>query len=178
VSANGVNFTQYPHNPIAPWQETTPHTVAMSEGHVWFEEAVEAEAGGESTSAMIYVYHTIRWVTNSANAFAPSARNNEDLGIELFSTSASFRSPVLPLITENWALDLGSGEASPCLYDWTTYRYCAQIKTVLRSSAVPDKVLLPTLRFSVQASCSAADASKGNGVANATRLGGSPACWH
>jgi hypothetical protein len=23
-----------------PWTETTPHTVAMAEGHVWFEEAV------------------------------------------------------------------------------------------------------------------------------------------
>ena len=54
-----------PHNPIAPWHETTPHTVAMSEGHVWFEEAV----GG--TSAMIYVYHTIRWPAAGADAEAP-----------------------------------------------------------------------------------------------------------
>ena len=66
---------------------------------------------------MIYVYHTIRWVTNSANAFAPRARNNEDLGVELFSTEAAFKTPALPLITTNWALDLKAGEASPCLYD-------------------------------------------------------------
>jgi hypothetical protein len=26
---------------------------------------------------MIYVYHTIRWVTNDKNDFAPHSRNNE-----------------------------------------------------------------------------------------------------
>ena len=38
VSADGVTFREHPHNPVAPWTETTPLTAAMSEGHVWFEE--------------------------------------------------------------------------------------------------------------------------------------------
>jgi hypothetical protein len=124
VSTDGVNFTEYGHNPIAPWRETTPHTVAMSEGHVWFEDAVG------STSGMIYVYHTIRWITNSKNAFAPSARNNEDLGVEMFSVDPKFVTATLPLITKNWELDLHGGQTSPCLYDWTTYRYCVQVRVL------------------------------------------------
>jgi hypothetical protein len=95
-----------------------------------------------------------RWVTNAKNAFAPDARNNEDLGVELFAISPKFKSPPLPLITENWDLDLKPGAVSPCLYDWKNYQYCAQIKTVIRSSAT-DKVLHPTLSFTVNANCSA-----------------------
>lgn len=97
-----------------------------------------------------------RWVTNDNNSFAPDSRNNEDLGVELFSVSPKFKSPLLPLITENWQLDLKPGGISPCLYDWKNYQYCAQIKTVIRSSAT-DKVIYPTLSFAVNASCSNAD---------------------
>jgi hypothetical protein len=91
-------------------------------------------------------------VTNDKDAFAPYARNNEDLGVELFSVSPKFKSALLPLITENWQLDLKPGAVSPCLYDWKNYQYCAQIKTVIRSSAT-DKVLHPRLSFVVNASC-------------------------
>jgi hypothetical protein len=94
-----------------------------------------------------------RWVTNDKNAFAPDARNNEDLGVELFSVSPKFKTPAMPLITENWRLDLKPGAVSPCLYDWKNYQYCAQIKTVIRSSAT-DKVLHPKLSFAVNANCS------------------------
>ena len=80
VSTDGIHFTEHPANPVAPWTETTPLTTAMSEGHVWFDEKDE----------LIYVYHTIRWTTNAKSAFAPSARNNEDLGVEVLTRDPKF----------------------------------------------------------------------------------------
>ena len=66
----------------------------------------------------------------------------------------SFVSKVtMPLITPHWELQLNAGEESPCLYDWTTYRYCAQLKTQIKSSSAPTKMLKPTLRFSVSGNC-------------------------
>jgi hypothetical protein len=50
--------------------------------------------------------------------------HTQDLGVELFSVSPEFKTPTLPLITENWELSLKAGETSPCLYDWTNYQ-CA-----------------------------------------------------
>ena len=91
------------------------------------------------------------WDENKPTPFAVKGRNAEDLGVEIFS-----KSPVLnfsfPIITENWALNIEPGDESPCSYDWSTYRYCAQLKTVIRSSSNP-KVLKPTMAFTVTAAC-------------------------
>ena len=66
---------------------------------------------------MVYVYHTIRWVSDAKSTFAPAARNAEDLGVEIFSASANFTTSRLPLITPHWELKLQEGDASPCQYD-------------------------------------------------------------
>ena len=91
------------------------------------------------------------WDENKPTPFAVKGRNAEDLGVEIFS-----KSPVLnfsfPIITENWALNIEPGDESPCSYDWSTYRYCAQLKTAIRSSSNP-KVLKPTMAFTVTAAC-------------------------
>ena len=41
---------QHPSNPLAPFNESTPHTQAMAEGHVWIDDQEE----------LIYTFHTIR----------------------------------------------------------------------------------------------------------------------
>ena len=83
--------------------------------------------------------------------FTLAGRNNEDLGVEIFSPSANFDIE-MPLITSNWGLSLGPGDRSPCHYDWVNYRYCVQVKTMIKSSASP-RTLTPELRFSVNGSC-------------------------
>jgi hypothetical protein len=59
ISADGLNFTEHPHNPMAgvvrspqideAHSLTTPRTQAMAEGHVWMEDG----------DPLIYVFHTI-----------------------------------------------------------------------------------------------------------------------
>ena len=66
---------------------------------------------------------------------APSGRNAEDLGVEIFTKSPNFTT-TFPLIDGNWALaELDPSKETPCSYDWHSYRYCAQLKTVIRSSS-------------------------------------------
>ena len=35
VSADGVHFVEHADNPLARFNQSTPHTQAMAEGHVW-----------------------------------------------------------------------------------------------------------------------------------------------
>ena len=113
------------------------------------------------------------WDENKPTPFAIKGRNAEDLGVEIFS-----KSPVLnfsfPIITENWALTIEPGDESPCSYDWSTYRYCAQLKTVIRSSSNP-KVLKPTMAFTVTAACGDASEQTSGSAGVAIGLFGSSA---
>ena len=142
VSADGVHFLEHPANPLAPYSASTPHTVAMAEGHV------HMEAGDDD---LVYVYHTIRWDDDKDDAFAPRSRNGEDLGLELFSPRAAF-SASLPIVTPNWKLALAAGEEAACAYDWANYRYCVNLKAVLGASGT-NATLRPTLSFRVRATC-------------------------
>lgn len=109
----------------------------MSEGHVWFDEP------------FVYVYHTIRW-DDDTDAFASNGRNAEDLGVEIFSPSSSFNLS-MPIITENWKLDLAAGKSAPCAYDWVDYRYCVPLKVVIGASGTSEKVR-PSISFTVRGS--------------------------
>ena len=88
-SADGRNFTQHAHNPVAPANESTPSTSAMAESHVHFGER-----------GLIYTYHTIRWRSTDPSAFAPAGRNDEDIGVEILISNTSFALTV-QLITCN-----------------------------------------------------------------------------
>jgi hypothetical protein len=138
-SADGLTFTEFPSNPIAPQHRTTPLTSAMSEGHALIE------------NGFVHVYHTIRWTTDGASAFAPDSRNAEDLGVEIFTPSASFELE-MPIVTSNWALSLPAGTTSECRYDWRAYRYCAQLATTMHASA-SSGVLKPSISFRVEGMC-------------------------
>lgn len=151
VSEDGLTFTEFPFNPVVPWNESIPRTIATAEAHVWFE------------SDMIYVFHTVRWdVPNSPpptggpyrkDPFAPDGRNAEDLGVSLLSPSPVFKLDV-PLISEFWKLDLAAKEESPCSYDWRQNRYCHPLKVVISGkggSGRPVPKLAPALQFSVEA---------------------------
>lgn len=138
-SEDGVRFSEYRSNPIAPYTGTTPHLAAMAEGHGWIEEP------------FIYVYHTIRWDDNK-DPFAPNYRNAEDLGVEVFSISPYFELD-MPLITPIWSLSLMKGQESPCSYDWDKVRYCIPIKAIITSSNT-ETVLHPELKFYVHGNCS------------------------
>jgi hypothetical protein len=109
----------------------------MAEGHVWFDEP------------FVYVYHTIRW-DDDTDAFASNGRNAEDLGVDVFSPSSSFNLS-MPIITENWKLDLAAGESAPCAYDWVNYRYCVPLKVVIGASGTSEKVR-PSISFTVRGS--------------------------
>jgi len=142
VSEDGIHFTEHPSNPLVPREFTTPHTIAMSEGHVWFEDS------------LVYVFHTLRW-DDDADSFAKTGRNAEDLGVELLFPAGP-RNLSMPLISLNWGLSLNSYQESPCAYGWETYRYCPILKTFAESSA-SSEVLRPAMRFKVQTDCQAGD---------------------
>ena len=158
VSADGFNFVEHPHNPLAPFTESTPHTQAMAEGHVWFEDE-ENEGRG-----LVYVYHTLRW-DDGEDAFAANGRNAEDLGVEIFSPSSALALS-MPIITANWlavkgVLQLAPGASTPCSYDWVNYQYCVPIKAII-GAAGETKVLHPALSFELAASCVAPAGQGGN----------------
>ena len=50
MQSDGVHFHEHPSNPIVPYTASTPHTQAMAEGHVWFDEPRN----------LIHVFHTLR----------------------------------------------------------------------------------------------------------------------
>ena len=56
VSADGVRFTEHPANPLVPVAATTPHTLAMSEGHAWMDPG----------SPAVYVYPTVLFFWGSS----------------------------------------------------------------------------------------------------------------
>eukprot|EP01084_Bolivina_argentea_P295135 508032_1 len=140
-SMNGINFTENKYNAIAWYNETTPFTDAMAEGHVFMEQEND----------LIYVYHTIRWSNyTNISSFAPYGRNNEDLGVEIFSTNKKFEIFDFPIIDENWELKLIKNEESKCLYDSINYRYCSQLKTTISNSNGDDNTVInPQLSFNV-----------------------------
>ena len=86
-SPDGVHFTQVPWNPVVSFQQAQPHTIAMAEGHVWFDD----ERG------LVVVFHTVRWDRPNSpphidppfpkDPFAPDGRNAEDLGYSLLIPS-------------------------------------------------------------------------------------------
>ncbi len=75
VSLDGLRFTKHPLNPVAPC-EAQPDAAAFAEVHAHFEPP------------LIYLYHTLRYESR------PGA---EDLGVQVLSTSPSFRFP-MPLL--------------------------------------------------------------------------------
>jgi hypothetical protein len=157
VSDDGIHFTEYAHNPIAPHDGTTPLTAAMAEGHAIIDE---------KQSDIIYVHHTIRWEDDSTTDFAPYGRNGEDLGVEIFTASPSF-SLEIPIITPHWKLTLRPGDLSPCLYDKNSYRFCANLKTVMDSSDPNTPSLEPEISFKVQATISGTKCAKASVVVQA-----------
>lgn len=154
VSDDGVNFQQYPANPIARFDESSPHTLAIAEGHSFFDPV--------QFPGLVFVFHTLRWDNNlernwidlnkgyyfvtpdgdSSVDGQSRARNAEDLAVEVFAFSSAFHLPVtpgMPIITHNWnlgrgiTLQAGGNETSvtSCEYDWATASYCPPIKSVV-----------------------------------------------
>jgi len=153
VSEDGVHFTELAWNPVVSWEESQPHTIAMAEGHVWFDEA----------NKLVLVFHTVRWDRPNAppsvpppysnDPFAPDGRNAEDLGLSILSPSATFAFD-MPLITPTWSLDLAPGKESPCSYNYKEQRYCAPLKTIIGAAAPveqPLPKLSPEISFKVTA---------------------------
>lgn len=143
-SQDGIYFTEYTHNPVGPQNGTTPLTSAMAEGHAIME--------GEK----VYVYHTIRWTTGGTSGYAPAGRNNEDLGVEIFTSSRDFATIDVPLITPAWNLSLAPGANSICHYDKSNSgRDCAILKTVMVSSDPTADDIKPHISFRLQGGCNA-----------------------
>ena len=179
VSADGVHFSEVPWNPVVSFNESQPHTIALAEGHVWFDDARQ----------LVVVFHTVRWDRPNApppvappytkDPFAPDGRNAEDLGFSVLSPSPTFAFD-LPLITPTWKLDLAEASESPCSYDWKNQRYCAPIKVLITGAAPADKPLAPlapSISFTVKAAsgggCGGGDSGdRGGRAAAAGQAGG------
>jgi len=174
VSANGINFTEYAANPVVAYVDSQPHTIALAEGHLWFDEP----------RGLYIVYHTVRWDRENApppieppyppDPFAPRGRNAEDLGYSVLAPSSTF-SFELPLITSSWRLDLTQSEPeSKCVYNWDAYRYCSPIKVRISGTSPPSmpataaanatagkKLLTPDITFVVASTGARCDDSSG-----------------
>ena len=137
--------------PIQPDCAAARHDAAdlgNAEGHA----IIEAQRGAAAAAApVVYVFHTIRWTTGGPSSFAPDGRNGEDLGVEIFVADRAFAPIDVPMITSNWNLDLAPGATSPCLYDKANYRFCANLKTVMKSSDPAAKDIEPKISFRVEA---------------------------
>ena len=69
------------------------------------------------------VMHTIRWkAPANGDPFAPHGRNAEDLGVEIFSPSPSFKLS-FPVIAASSGVSLAPGAESVCSYLPTLMAY-------------------------------------------------------
>ena len=152
VSQDGIHFVEHAANPIAPRTASTPHTLAMAEGHVWFDDARK----------LILVFHTLRW-DDAKDRFAPDGRNAEDLGVEIFFTSPHFDVSFPIIDPARWKFSLGQdAESTPCAYDWKLGRYCTPLKTRIDGKGPHGEALSPVdpeISFSVRGHCASSAAA-------------------
>jgi hypothetical protein len=58
----GIHFTEMNWSPVVRYNESQPHTVALAESHVWFDDEQE----------LVVLFHTVRWDRkNSPNPVDP-----------------------------------------------------------------------------------------------------------
>ena len=156
VSTDGLSFTVSKFNPVGSYLNATECSKAMAEANAMYDE----EAG------LVYVYHTQRYYDD-----CPYGPNAEDLGMQILSPSADFKTPPIPIVfatpddsvspmLNEPGITIGAGKESVCEFcsgdpdTCKTGQYCQTLTSYIYSSSEQTAVNA-SVAFSVNVTCGA-----------------------